>query len=146
MSRTKIIRRISFLPRLKGFLPFGGKENLLKPIILHLEELEALRLCSYLELMKEEASRQMGVSRPTLSRIYESAVQKMVLALIESRKLIIEGGRFEIRKDWINCPRCYSSFRKSGEDPERCPLCGTEVVQDQISPTSAIKMKTMNEL
>ena len=126
MSRFKLIRRISFLPKLKGFLPYGNKETKGKPVVLLLEELEALRLCDYLKLTKAEACSRMGVSRPTISRIYASGIQKIAKALVESRKLIIQGGKFEFDSDWIYCNHCSSKFRKDEKQKKECPLCGTK--------------------
>ncbi len=58
-------------------------------IILTKEELEALRLVDYLGLTQEEASLKLGVSRPTVSRIVNSARKKIVQAIIEGRPIYI---------------------------------------------------------
>ncbi|OYT49496.1 MAG: hypothetical protein B6U73_05310 [Desulfurococcales archaeon ex4484_204] len=58
-------------------------------IILHPDELEALRLV-YLEgLSQAEAALRMGVSRGTLWRLLESGRKKLVRAIVESKPILI---------------------------------------------------------
>jgi predicted DNA-binding protein (UPF0251 family) len=58
----------------------GRKSN---EVILRLEEYEAIRLLDYQNLTQEQAAVHMDVSRPTLTRIYEEARNKVATAFVE---------------------------------------------------------------
>lgn len=62
------------------------------PIALLLEEYEALRLIDYLKATHQAASEQMGISRTTMTEIYERARFKVSRALVEQRPLVLEEG------------------------------------------------------
>ena len=66
--------------------PFPNPSNV-EPILLSLEELEALRLVDLEGLSQEEAGESMGVSRSTVWRYLQSARKKVVKAITESREL-----------------------------------------------------------
>ena len=96
MPRPKKIRRMTSIPTVSGFKPYGinnakSKEN---AVFLLCEEYEALRLNDYEKCNQCEAAVIMQVSRPTFTRIYMSARQKIASAFIEGRQIIIEGGFF----------------------------------------------------
>ncbi len=57
-----------------------------------LDEFEALRLADLERLYHERAAEQMQVSRPTFSRIIDSARAKVADALVHGKALRIEGG------------------------------------------------------
>ena len=73
MSRPKQFRKIFSPPLMTGFKPFGIPRTQLEEVVLHYDEYEAVRLLDYEGLMQEQAAERMNVSRPTLTRIYESA-------------------------------------------------------------------------
>jgi len=60
----------------------------LQKLELHLDELEALRLCEFEGLTQEEAGERMGVSRGTVQRIITSARKKTAQALSEGQALV----------------------------------------------------------
>jgi RNA polymerase sigma factor (sigma-70 family) len=60
----------------------------LQKLELHLDELEALRLCDFEGLTQEEAGERMGVSRGTVQRIITSARKKTAQALSEGQALV----------------------------------------------------------
>jgi predicted DNA-binding protein (UPF0251 family) len=68
-----------------------------------LDEFEAMRLADLDGLYQEQAAQQMNVSRPTFSRIIESAHRKMADALVHGKALHIEGG--PVRKVGRRCCR-----------------------------------------
>ena len=70
------------------FVPMGAPQNK-EPVYLFPDELEALRLVYLKGKTQNEAARMMGVSRGTLWRILDNARRKVVMALVESRPLII---------------------------------------------------------
>lgn len=61
-------------------------------VVMTLDEFEALRLADLVGLYQEQAAEEMGVSRPTFSRIVESAHRKVADALVHGKALRIEGG------------------------------------------------------
>lgn len=132
MSRPKIIRKVAEKPRISGLKPYGTSCSAKKSdaIFLLYEEYEALRLCDYDGYNQCDASRQMGVSRPTLTRICMSARKKVSIAIVEGRQLIIEGGKVEIDNEWMKCDYCHCFFVKLHDENAICPLCGSNKVNE----------------
>jgi uncharacterized protein len=64
----------------------------LEVVVMTLDEFEALRQADLVGLYQEQAAEQMGVSRPTFSRIVESAHRKVADALVHGKALRMEGG------------------------------------------------------
>mgnify|MGYP003590755805 FL=1 len=77
---------------MKGFKPFGIPTKSLSSVVLLYDEYESIRLLDYEGLTQEQAAERMGVSRPTLTRIYEKARQTMAQAMVEGKMILIEGG------------------------------------------------------
>ncbi len=126
--RVKTPRKIQNPPLVKGFKPYGpgsGKQNS-EPVILLYEEYEALRLCDYEMYNHQESSLMMGVSRPTYTRIYASALQKIAKAFVEGSQISIEGGKVYFNSDWYHCGGCNCYFNNPEKEKEmkNCPLCG----------------------
>ena len=130
--RIKILRKVLNPPAIKGMKPFGTPVNRdpKEGIILLLEEYEALRLCDYDGMNQLEASQMMGVSRPTFTRIYASALQKLAKVLVEGKEFRIEGGKVYFDSDWYQCQACFSNFNNPEKEKEvlTCPLCGHDNV------------------
>jgi len=141
--RIKTPRKVQNLPLVKGFKPYGPNSGKQKdePVILLYEEYEALRLCDYEMCNHHQASVLMGVSRPTFTRIYASALQKIAKAFVEGRQISIEGGKVYFDSDWYHCDECDCYFNNPEKEKEikNCPLCGNQ----GIAPFSS-EMK-MNE-
>jgi len=72
----------------RAFKPTGTPLGELQQLNLHLDELEALRLCDFEGLTQEEAGVRMGVSRGTVQRIITSARKKTAQALTEGQALV----------------------------------------------------------
>ena len=72
-----------------------------------LDEFEALRLADLEGLYQEQAALQMGVSRPTFSRIVESAHKKVADALVHGKAIRIEGGTVQSGK--FRCCRAHDT-------------------------------------
>ena len=121
------LRKISNPPVISGFKPYGNKNNTGKTesIFLHLEEYEALRLCDYERLNHHQASVLMAVSRPTLTRIYARARQKIAEALVKGSQISIEGGKIYFDSEWFLCSSCGCYFNNPEKQVEitECPLC-----------------------
>lgn len=71
----------------------------LQIVALKNEEWEAILLADYKGMEHETAAKQMGVSRPTFSRILASARTAVARALAEGAALKIEGGDFRLVSD-----------------------------------------------
>lgn len=129
MPRPKKIRKIINPPTIKGFRPLGtaSRKN---PVVINFEEYEAIRLCDY-ELMDQlKASEFMGISRPTFTRIYESARRKVAKAFYEAKSIVFEGGKVTYDTDWLACESCGCRFNKIAFQStiSHCPLCGSDQI------------------
>jgi predicted DNA-binding protein (UPF0251 family) len=107
MPRPKNNRKIVSPPLMKGFKPFGIPRRELETIVLSIDEYESIRLLDYEGLLQEQAAERMQVSRPTLTRIYESARRSMAKAFVEGKMIVIEGGNIEFDQEWFRCDRCH---------------------------------------
>lgn len=135
--RRKRLRKIFGPPAIKGFIPRRrGKGGVKKePVILLLEEYEALKLCDYDQKNHNEASEIMGVSRPTFTRIYSSARQKIAKAFVEVSEIIVEGGKVYYDSEWYMCESCGCDFNHHDKltKPDKCPLCGGDKIKNIVS-------------
>ncbi|MGC8825231.1 MAG: DUF134 domain-containing protein [Bacteroidales bacterium] len=140
--RIKVLRKVSNPPLIKGFKPYGseaGKQNLEFVNLLY-EEYEAIRLSDYDILNHHQASVMMGVSRPTFTRIYASALQKIAKAFVEGRQICIEGGKVYFDSDWYHCRSCDCYFNNPEKDKkiEFCPLCKSKDIESYNNEPSAL--------
>jgi predicted DNA-binding protein (UPF0251 family) len=103
----------------------GRKSN---EVVLRLEEYEAIRLLDYQNLTQEQAAVHMDVSRPTLTRIYEEARNKVATAFVEGRDIIFRGGDIYFDENWFKCNDCQASFNDYVEDKPQCPVCSSSEV------------------
>lgn len=67
----------------------------LEEVEMTLDEFEAMRLADLSGMYQEKAAEEMGVSRPTFSRIIDAAHQKVADALVHGKALRIGGGSVE---------------------------------------------------
>lgn len=139
MSRPKRIRKVNNPPHFKGYRPIGlSEEN--NPVVINFEEYEAIRLSDYELNGHVEAAQKMGVSRPTYTRIYESARRKVAQAFAEGKAIVFEGGKVYFDSDWYTCNHCGCWFNHPEKELEihNCTLCGST----NIEPYSESKMQT----
>jgi len=129
-----MLRKVLNPPIVNGFKPYGqGSEKLnLESVNLLYEEYEAIRLSDYDALNHHQASVMMGVSRPTFTRIYASALQKVAKAFVEGRQISIKGGAVYFDSDWYHCNTCKCYFNNPERDKivENCSLCGSQQVNE----------------
>lgn len=125
MARIKSLRIMRELPSVKGFRPLWMRTNYRSAVVMPLEEYEAIRLVDYEKMTHEQASQSMGVSRPTLTRIYEQARIKLSTALVEGRTFLIEGGEVKIAGRHYYCEECQHKFvsPSKASEPKDCPNC-----------------------
>ncbi len=124
MARPKNLRKIDKLPHFRGFHVIDNN-NTSQNIIIHLEEYESIKLCDYDLMSQEEASKIMGVSRPTFTRIYSQARRKVAEAFTLGKNIVFEGGKVIINSEWYLCNNCKSIFSLNRESSKMdCILCG----------------------
>jgi len=65
-----------------------GKE--LSYVVVYEDEMEAIRLADYEGLYQQQSAEIMGISRPTFSRLIESARKKIADAILNQKAIRIE--------------------------------------------------------
>jgi len=136
--RPKRKRRLIEPPTVTGFIPESGWFDPENGIVLHFEEYEAIKLADYDHLTQLEASEKLQVSRPTFTRIYDSARKKVARAFVENKSISVEGGRVEFDTNWYSCQHCGAVYKQENleEKPENpCPVCASTnviAVEDNI--------------
>jgi len=127
--RNKRIRRVGSPPVFKGFKPIGHPGKQTDVISILFEEYEAFRLIDYSNLSQEEASKIMNVSRPTFTRIYNSALKKIAQAFAEGSTMHIEGGNVVFDKEWYRCHDCVTVFHHEDNEQEECISCESDNIE-----------------
>lgn len=122
---------------MKGFKPFGIRmcENV--PVILKFEEFESIRLVNYDLLPQDIAANRMNVSRPTFTRIYNKALKQIAKSFVEGKALEIEGGNYELEKEWYRCKKCFRLI-EGLENHLKCKNCTLYGESELISLTLPI--------
>lgn len=92
MPRPFKHRQINAQPISVVYKPAGIPARELEWITLHLDEFETIRLLDHQGMDQQQAAEVMGVSRPTITRIYSSARKKIATALALGQAICIEGG------------------------------------------------------
>ncbi len=95
MPRPCKNRFISGWPGSVVYKPAGIPARTLQWVSLGLDEFETIRLLDYQGLDQEKVAELMGISRPTVTRIYATARKKIAEALTEGKAICIEGGSVE---------------------------------------------------
>ena len=122
MPRPKRKRFITQPPVMEGFRPFGVPVQDLDPVILLMEEFEAFRLVVYLGKTHAQAANEMGISRPTLTRVYDRARRTIAEAFTLGKAIIIEGGDFMTSEFWYRCEACHQLMISSLQATQ-CSYC-----------------------
>lgn len=99
MARPPIERILDSDITQRGFRPSGVNVGNSDAVVLTLDEAEAIRLADLEGLYQQAAAQRMGVSRQTFGRIVESARRKTADALINGKKLRIEGGTVAVKEE-----------------------------------------------
>lgn len=125
MVRPRRYRRVSWGPRFNFFGPRGIKTNV-NEVILTVGELESIRLSDYLNLSQKEAAERMGISQPTFSRTLDGARKKVAQALVKGMPLRIEGGNYELLRQFscFDCGNVWVEPYGTGMI-KNCPNCGS---------------------
>ncbi len=97
MARPKKNRLVYSMPSCEGFVPLGYQaDGAVETVMMTIDEYETIRLIDLSRLTQESCAERMGISRPTVTNIYESARQKLADALINEKLLLIEGGDYDV--------------------------------------------------
>jgi predicted DNA-binding protein (UPF0251 family) len=123
MPRKQKQRKVFLPPLLKGFKAIG--KNITDSVELNLDEYEVIKLLDYEDLNQLDAADIMGVSRPTLTRIYNRARKKIAVALAEGKNISISGGNVCFDENWFVCISCNISFNTYIIN-DSCPFCSKE--------------------
>lgn len=108
MARHPRCRKVCSMPISSEFIPNNSGNNE-KEIILSVEEYETLRLIDVEGFSQEECGKYMDVARTTAQQIYADARRKVSLALVEGRRLRIEGGTYRLcdgKEETCSCGGC----------------------------------------
>jgi predicted DNA-binding protein (UPF0251 family) len=89
MPRPRIPRCLRFNPNVYYFKPQGIPLRHLEEVVLLPDELEALKLYEVDGLDQKQASVKMKISQPTFARVLDSAIKKVVLAIIKGKAIKI---------------------------------------------------------
>ncbi len=110
MPRASKCRRVCAEPGCRQFSPEHCEGP---PVTMSVEELEAVRLCDLEELDQEGAALRMNVSRGTFQRILYSARKHLAEALVLGKRLVIQGGNYEIAdRECAEGDCCHCRFEK----------------------------------
>ena len=94
MARPKKPRTIAQKTDVTHFKPVSIPLSDLDEVILHHEEIEALRLVDRENLKQEKAARKMNISRPTFQRVLSQARKKVTQALLDGEAIKVKGGDY----------------------------------------------------
>jgi len=124
MPRRKRLRKVVAPPGFKGYKPYGNSKHKKQHVELLYEEYEAIKLADYDFMNHLEASKIMGVSRPTFARIYQSARRKLANALVETREIRSVYGNAILEGAWHLCNDCHARFTIPDQMTNHaCPIC-----------------------
>jgi len=87
--RPKLRRCLRFKPHVYYFKPQGIPLRQLEEVVLLPDELEALKLYEVDGLDQKQAAAKMKISQPTFARVLDSAIKKVVLAIIKGKAIKI---------------------------------------------------------
>lgn len=119
MPRPMKRRCVSAMPCCVRFVPMSeaGAGRGSEPVVLSVDEFEALRLIDLEGLNQEECARRMEVARTTVQAIYDRAREKVADFLVNARELRIAGGAYrlseELGRGGPERHRCGCRWRKS---------------------------------
>lgn len=95
MARPQRSRRICREPKIASFSP-DGLAGLRSDatVTLSVDEYEVIRLVDFEGRTHEQCAEHIGVSRTTVTEIYERARRKIADVLVNGKHLLIAGGNY----------------------------------------------------
>jgi len=137
MARPRKCRNICNPPKMEGFKPYGMQKCDQGPLILKYEEFESIRLIDYDLLSQDLAAKQMNISRPTFTRVYNKALKTIAKAFVEGKVIEIEGGNFHFEHDWYKCKKCFKLIQGI-ENHSRCKDCNAYSLKELIKMDQSV--------
>ena len=92
LPRPTRCRRICAEPAYDSFRPDGIDSG--GEVVMTLDEYEPIRPIDLQHATQEQCAAQMGVSRTTVTEIYEAARYKLADSLVHGKRLLISGGHY----------------------------------------------------
>ena len=117
MARPVKCRRVCFLPGNLEFHP-ANHDGSLDPILMTMDEFEAIRLIDKEGLSQEACSARMEVGRTTVQQIYTAARRKLADALVDGLPLKIGGGEYRLCSGDRRCSCTFCQKRRALCDHE----------------------------
>jgi predicted DNA-binding protein (UPF0251 family) len=96
MPRPQRCRRVCSLPQTEEFGPIGIAQTDNYSTTMSVDEYEVIRLIDLAGLTQGQCAAQMKVARTTVTGIYEKARQKIADSLVNGKRLLIEGGTYQL--------------------------------------------------
>ena len=88
MPRPVKSRKVCHYPQTQAFHPISDNENK-DPVVLWVEEYEAIRLIDKEGFSQEQCSAFMQIARTTVQRIYETALSGIIISCVGTRIVTI---------------------------------------------------------
>lgn len=130
MARPTRCRRICTEPAYDSFRPDGLLTG--EAVAMTVDEYEALRLIDLEKLTHGQCAQHMGISRTTVTEIYESARYKLADAVVNGKRLDISGGHYRLCDG--NTPSCCKRKCRRAESGQKM-IQRKEEVQMRIAVT-----------
>lgn len=130
MARPRRCRKICTEPAYDSFKPEGismGEE-----ITMTVDEYEVIRLVDLEKYTHEQCAERMGISRTTVTEIYESARYKLADSVVNGKKLHISGGDYQLC-DGKNVFCCNRLCKRSEESVRKI------IIQRKVGAQTALK-------
>ena len=119
MARPRRCRRVCSEPDYSSFMPDGIPCS--ETVTLAVDEYEVIRLLDLMQMTQEQCALRMGISRPTVTRIYDEARRKMADMLVSGRNLQIGGGDVYVCPEMR--PECAGAAARAAKPRTRRAGC-----------------------
>lgn len=128
MVRPAKERKVQKPPKIQGMKPMGVPGKLLDKVSLSIDEFEAIRLSDFDGNDHKQAADIMEISRPTFTRLLQSAHLKIADALVNVKELILDGGNYSFQRILIRCLDCneVSDIGTKHDIYNHCPACDSQ--------------------
>lgn len=131
MPRPTRCRRICTKPTYDRFHPDGILSG--EQIDMTLDEYEVIRLIDLEKYTHEKCSKQMDISRTTVTEIYEKARYKLADSIVNGKRLCIAGGHYQLCDG--TTPFCFHKCKKCGTSVGKIQMKGKEETLMKIAVT-----------
>lgn len=119
------------------YKPSGMSMEEISSNTLTIVEYEAIRLIDAENKSQNDAASLMKISQPTISRILNSARNKIADALVNGKAIRIEGGDYKFVSPAYSCSNCKATFLSDDHTlPVKCPRCNS---------TDLLELKSTNQ-